>query len=546
MQQKIRNLTAFVALSGLGLMAFKPANDKFFEIAKNLEIFTNLYKELNTYYVDELNPSKLMRTGVDAMLDSLDPYTNYISESDIEGYRYITEGKYNGFGAQIKKLGESVTIVEQYEGSPAQKAGLKVGDVVVAIDGKSAKGKSSEAVTEIIRGFPGTELEMTIRRPGTEKDQNVKITRDEVNVPNVPYSGMVTKEVGYVALNVFSRDAGKNIADAVEKLKKDNAAMKSIILDLRDNGGGLLTEAVNLVNVFVPKGELVVTTKGRVKDWDRSFKTLNAPVDDQIPLAVLIDKYSASASEIVCGTVQDLDRGVLIGQRSYGKGLVQNTKEVGYNAKLKLTTAKYYIPSGRCIQGVRYENGHPIDIADSLRVAFKTKNGRTTYDGGGVKPDLVLTSDTSAAILRGLYEKHTIFHYVTQFAIKNPTIAAADKFVFQDFEGFKQYLTVQKFTYKTETEKMLGVLRDKTLDREHFSALKADVKLIEEKIAIEKKNDLDKYKAQIISAIEKEIIGRYYYQKGKTQIGLRNDKEIAEAVALLNNPAKYKALLGKN
>ncbi len=544
MNKKILKITAFCAISGIGFMAFKPANDKFFEIAKNLEIFTNLYKELNTYYVDDLNPSKLMRTGVDAMLESLDPYTNYISESDIEGYRYITEGKYNGFGAQIKKMDDNITIIEQYEGSPAQKSGLKVGDVIVAIDGKSAKGKSSEAVTEIIRGFPGTEIEMTIRRPSAEKDQTIKIIRDEVNVPNVPYSGMVTPEVGYVALNVFSRDAGKHVSEAIEKLKKDNASMKSIVLDLRDNGGGLLTEAVNLVNIFIPKGELVVTTKGRVKDWDRSFKTLNAPLDDQMPLAVLIDKHSASASEIVCGTMQDLDRGVLIGQRSYGKGLVQNTKEVGYNAKLKLTTAKYYIPSGRCIQGVRYDNGHPVDIADSLRVAFKTRNGRPTYDGGGVKPDIVLTSDTSAAILRGLFEKNMIFHYVTQFALKNPTIAAADKFVFNDFEGFKQFLTQRKFTYKTETEKVLTSLKDK-LDKEHFYALKTDVKAIEEKVAIEKKTDFDKYKSQIVDAIEKEIVGRYYYQKGKTQMGLRNDKEIAEAVTLLNNPAKYKALLGK-
>jgi carboxyl-terminal processing protease len=544
MNKKILKITAFCAISGIGFMAFKPANDKFFEIAKNLEIFTNLYKELNTYYVDDLNPSKLMRTGVDAMLESLDPYTNYISESDIEGYRYITEGKYNGFGAQIKKMDDNITIIEQYEGSPAQKSGLKVGDVIVAIDGKSAKGKSSEAVTEIIRGFPGTEIEMTIRRPSAEKDQTIKIIRDEVNVPNVPYSGMVTPEVGYVALNVFSRDAGKHVSEAIEKLKKDNASMKNIILDLRDNGGGLLTEAVNLVNIFIPKGELVVTTKGRVKDWDRSFKTLNAPLDDQMPLAVLIDKHSASASEIVCGTMQDLDRGVLIGQRSYGKGLVQNTKEVGYNAKLKLTTAKYYIPSGRCIQGVRYDNGHPVDIADSLRVAFKTRNGRPTYDGGGVKPDIVLTSDTSAAILRGLFEKNMIFHYVTQFALKNPTIATADKFAFNDFEGFKQFLTLRKFTYKTETEKVLTSLKDK-LDKEHFYALKTDVKAIEEKVAIEKKTDFDKYKSQIVDAIEKEIVGRYYYQKGKTQMGLRNDKEIAEAVTLLNNPAKYKALLGK-
>ncbi|MCB0618683.1 MAG: S41 family peptidase, partial [Saprospiraceae bacterium] len=303
---------------------FKSDQGKYFEISKNLEIFTNLYKEINTYYVDDLDPSKIMRTGIDAMLESLDPFTNYISESDIEGFRYITEGRYNGIGAQIALIRDYVTITEPYEDSPAFKAGLKAGDQIVAVEGRSAKGKTPDEVDAILKGYPGTEIELTVRRPGEDKDLSIKLSRDEVKVPNVPYSGMVNDGIGYIALTTFTRDAGRNVGDALMKLKKDHPDLKGVIFDLRGNGGGLLTEAVNVSNVFIPKGELVVTTKGKVQDWDRSFKTLNAPIDEKIPLVVLINDRSASASEIVSGVLQDYDRGGLLGQRSYGKGLVQN------------------------------------------------------------------------------------------------------------------------------------------------------------------------------------------------------------------------------
>jgi len=516
---------------------------KFFEIAKNIEIFTNLYKEINTYYVDDLDPAKLMRTGVDAMLESLDPYTNYISESEIEGFRYITEGKYNGIGAQIKIIDDYITITEPYEDSPAFKAGLKAGDQLVAVDGHPAKGKSSEEVNEILKGYPGTAVELTIRRPGEDKDLKIKLVRDEVRVPNVPYHGMVADGIGYVALTTFTRQAGRNVAKGLKALKEENPDLKGVILDLRGNGGGLLAEAVNVCNVFIPKGELVVTTKGKVKDWDRSFKTLNPPVDAEIPLAVLINNNSASASEIVCGVIQDLDRGVLIGQRSYGKGLVQNTRDVGYSSKVKMTTAKYYIPSGRCIQSVEYQDGKPAHIPDERRTPFKTRNGRVVLDGGGLKPDVLMDRDGESDILKTLEEKPLIFNYVTQYCLKHETIPPVEDFHFSEWDGFLGYLYENHFYYDTKSEQVLEKFKEQAkADGYH---LEGDVEAIKVKIIAAEKDNLEKHKAAIINEIEKEISGRYYYRKGKIKIGLRNDEEIKKAVEVLKDKELYKNLLTK-
>lgn len=520
-------------------------HNKYFEISKNIEIFTNTYKEINTYYVDDLDPGKLMRIGLDAMLAHLDPYTNYISETEIEGFRYITDGKYNGIGAMILKIDDYVTIIEPYDDCPAQKAGLKAGDIILAVDGKSAEGKSTDDVRAILKGFPGTEVKLKIKRPGESNDMDISLIRDEVIVPNVPYSGMVSDEVGYVALTTFTRNAGKNVGDAIKKLKAENPKMKGVIFDLRGNGGGLLTEAVNVSNVFIPKGEMVVTTKGKVADWDRSFKTLNKSIDEQIPLVVLIDKGSASASEIVSGVIQDLDRGVLIGQRSYGKGLVQNTRDVGYNSKVKMTTAKYYVPSGRCIQGVSYEDGEPIDIPDSLRTVFKTRNGRTVLDGGGVKPDLMVTEHSDLPIIKDLMRKHMIFEYATQYTIQKSEIDSVDVFRFKDFDGFAAFLQKKGFKYETKSEKALEKL-SKIAKREGFAdVFKADLKTIQDKIEAEKKNELYENKEAITSLIEKEIASRYYFQKGRIQIGLRNDQEIKEALSILKDEGRYNELLAR-
>ncbi len=534
---------------GLVLVAFftsasidsPPNHEKYFEISKNIEIFTNLYKEINTYYVDEIDPAKLMRIGVDAMLESLDPYTNYISESEIEGFRYITEGKYNGIGALFRKVDGKIMITEPWEGQPAQKAGLKAGDVITAVDGKSTAGRSTEDVIDILKGYPGTEVFLTVQRFGENKQRKITLVRDEVNVPNVPYSGMISDDIGYVALTTFTRNAGKNVGAAVKKLKEENPNLKGVVFDLRGNGGGLLTEAVDVSNVFIPKNEMVVTTRGKVKDWDRSFKTLNKPVDEEIPLVVLIDNGSASASEIVSGVLQDLDRGVLLGQRSYGKGLVQNTRDVGYNSKVKLTTAKYYIPSGRCIQSVKYDNGEPLDIPDVERTPFKTRSGRPVLDGGGVKPDMMVGENEELRVIKSLNSKYLIFSFVNEFISTMPEMTSIEDFKFDGFDQFVDFLKKRDYSYESESEKMLNRLMAKAQE-ENFE-ITDELKDAAEKINTVKIKDITKYEAKISSLIEKEIASRFFYEKGKIKMGLRNDEEIKEAIDLINDPAKYNSLL---
>lgn len=515
--------------------------NKYFEILKNLEIFTNLYKEINTYYVDDVDPGQLMRTGIDAMVESLDPFTNYISESEIEGYRFMTEGKYNGIGAISQKIDSFVTIVELYEGQAAAEAGLKPGDRIIAVDGKDAVGKSPEEVNNILRGFPGTEVRLTIRRPGLTEDIDISLERSEVEVDNVPYYGMLNDEIGYIALTTFTREAGKNVAKALISLEEEHEGLKGIVFDLRGNGGGLLTEAVNVSNVFIPRGETVVTTKGKVKEWDRSFNTMGNATDEEVPLVVLINDRSASASEIVSGVMQDYDRGVLMGQRSYGKGLVQNTRDIGYNSKLKLTTAKYYIPSGRCIQSVEYEDGEPVDIPDGQRTPFKTRNGRTVLDGGGVKPDIVVDKFTDAAIVKSLIDQHLIFEFVTEHFIGVDSIGAVEDYRFEDFDAFVAYLDDRAFQYDTESEKLLKKLVEAS--EEDGYDLKDEIASLQQDIKASKKDALQKNQEIIVDLVEKEVASRYYYQRGKIKMGLRNDKEIEEAIALLGDTARYNTVL---
>lgn len=537
---KIGGLVVLI-LGGLANTVYTPTNRQF-DILKNIEIFTALYKEVNTYYVDDLDPGKLMRTGIDAMMESLDPFTNYISESDIEGYRFLTEGRYHGIGAVSEKMGDYVTITELYEDQPADKAGLKVGDKIVEIDGKSAFGRTTDQVNEILRGYPGSSVELTVERPGEKNKQKIRLVRGEVNVPNVPYSGMVSEDIGYIALTTFTRQAGQNVGNALQELKKENPGLKGVIFDLRGNGGGLLSEAVNVSNIFIPRNELVASTKGKVKDWDRSFKTLNPPVDLDIPLVVLINKNSASASEIVSGVMQDYDRGVLLGQRSYGKGLVQNTRDLGYNAKVKMTTAKYYIPSQRCIQSVEYEDGEPVHIPDDKRAVFKTRNGRKVLDGGGISPDVYIKKPTEEGILKSLMEDHLIFDYVSKFCAENPEIAAVEDFHFQDFAGFLAFLKERNFEYESQTEIMLQKLMVKSTAE--GVDLTSSIQEIQQKVENAKQDELQAHKDEIIDLIEKEIAGRYYYQRGKVQMGLRNDEEIQEAMNVIKNEERYKEILG--
>ncbi len=545
--KKIKSIAIILCTVVLGFMTLSfvvgDNHGKYFQIAKNIEIFSNLYKEINTYYVDDVEPAQLMRIGVDAMLESLDPYTNYISESEIEGFRFLLDGKYGGIGADTEQIDGKIVITNVFEGLGADKAGIKVGDVVKTIDGKETEAKSSENVKDILKGSIGSTVELILARAGATKDIKVTITREEVQVPNVPFSGMVSDNVGYIVLTTFTQNAGKNVSDALKKLQKENPSMKGVILDLRGNGGGLLREAINVSNVFIPKGEEIVVTRGKVKDWDKSFRTLNSPVDLDIPLAVLIDNNSASASEIVSGVIQDLDRGVLMGQQSYGKGLVQNTRDVGYNSKVKLTTAKYYIPSGRCIQAVSYKDGEPVDIDDKLRTSFKTQNGRKVLDGGGVQPDVVLKNDELSNVLRGLNKEHLIFKYASYYTQKNEKIPAPTEFKFTEFADFMNFISNESFSYDTETEQMLTKLAEKAKEDKYYDAVSYDIKSIRDKILQNKKNDIKKYKEQITSDIEKEIVNRYYYKKGQIEVALRNDGEIKEAIQLLNDDDRYKKIL---
>lgn len=533
-------LVAALAFVVFTAATVSPVNDKFFEIMKAIEVYTNVYKEVNTYYVDDIEPNKLMRTGIEAMVSSLDPYTNYISETDVELARLRQSGKYQGIGADIEYIEGLPTIMVLFKDQPADKAGLKTGDRLLEIDGRETIGYNREQLEEIMRGFPGTTMKLTVERPGAGQ-KNLELLRGDVSIPNVPYSGMLANNVGYVALTTFTQQAGKNVRDAVSKLRADNPEMKGVVLDLRNNGGGLLNEAVEIVNIFVPKDELIVTTKGKVREWDRSYKTRGNPLDLELPVAVLINNKSASASEIVSGSLQDLDRGVLIGQRSYGKGLVQNIMETGYGSRVKITTAKYYIPSQRCIQALEYRDGKPFDIPDSERAVFKTRSGRPVLDGGGVAPDIELPVLGGKNITKGLLEEHVIFDFVNEWVTANPTIDSVADFRFQDWDKFVGFLQRADYEYTSKAEKALEKALEAT--KEEGYDISAALKAIQTQVDQEQLAAIQGYKAEIINIIEKEIAGRYYYQRGVVQMGLRNDKEVQEAIAVLNDPARYAELL---
>ncbi len=532
-------LISIVAL--LGVSATSIQQDKLYEISKNIEIFINVYKELNANYVDDLDPNQLMRVGLDAMVASLDPYTNYISESQVASYMINTEGRYEGIGAIVEKIGDYVTIVEPYEGSPVLEVGLKAGDMIIGIEGQSTLGKSREEVTSFYRGVPGTKVRLKIQTPkGEIKD--VDVERSEVSTPNVPYSGFVSEDIGYIALSVFTADASKNIKKALKDLKEENSNIKGLILDLRDNGGGLLREAINISNIFIPKDKEVVSVKSKVRERDETYRTMTTPDDTEIPLVILINKNSASASEIVSGVIQDYDRGVLMGQRSYGKGLVQNTREVGYNSRIKLTTSKYYIPSGRCIQSVMYEDGEPVDIPDDKRSKFKTSNGRIVLDGGGISPDVKLDLPQSSELLSALKKDYMIFKFTNAYIENVDTSMANNEFVFDEFNTFISFLEDQKFSYETEAEELLNELRSQ-IRAVDFSKLDQQLKIIDQSLNQMKMTAYEANKSAIIDAIEIEIATRLAYQRGKAFQRLKNDAEIDEAVKLLNDPARYQSIL---
>jgi carboxyl-terminal processing protease len=464
----------------VGIIGIAATNTtEYFEISKNLEIFASLYKELNSYYVDDIDPNEFMKEGIDAMLLSLDPYTTYYSEAEIENYRFETTGKYGGIGSLIKKDEDFIIISEPYANYPADKAGLIAGDKIVSVDGSIVKGKTSEEVSKYLKGEPGTKITVNILRPqadGSDIEMNLEIIREEVKVKNVPFYGLVENDIAYIKLSNFTQQAGKEVEDAFKALQKQNPNLKGVVLDLRGNPGGLLHEAVNISNVFINKGELIVFTKGKVAEWYKDFKTINEALDTQIPLVVLTNRGSASASEIVSGAIQDLDRGVIVGQKTFGKGLVQTTRKLTYNTQLKVTTAKYYIPSGRCIQAINYaekdEDGAVKRLPDSLKVAFKTSNGRTVYDGGGIDPDFETEVEYLSDISISLARKDLIFDYATVYKATNSTLHDGVKFRVseKEYQDFIAWLQNKDYDYITESEALLEEFKATAEEEDYFGA----------------------------------------------------------------------------
>lgn len=546
--RKIKLWLLIIALAGYAVLSYSFI-DNYFEVSKNLDIFATLFRELNMYYVDETNPGDLMKKGIDHMLESLDPYTNYIPESEIEDYRYMTTGQYGGIGALIRQYDGKIMVAEPYEGYPAQKSDLRAGDVIVEVNGISTKGKKTDEVSKLLKGAPNTLVKVVVEREGEKKPLEKNITREEIKVKSVSYYGMLNERIGYIKLNGFTENAANEVKDALSELKK-NKNFNYLIFDLRGNPGGLLKEAVDIVNLFVQKGQSIVSTKGKIKEWDKTHVALNTPVDTATPMAVLINRGSASASEIVSGALQDFDRAVIIGQRSFGKGLVQQTRPLSYNAQLKVTVAKYYIPSGRCIQALDYthknDDGSVDKVPDSLITAFKTvKNGRIVYDGAGIAPDIALEPERYSNIAASLITKSLIFDYVTNYCLTHPTIAKASDFTLSDsdYDNFTAYLSNKEYDYTTKTEKLMTDLKKSAEEEKNYDGAKAEYEALQAKFAHSKKEDLKKYKEEIKNLLEEEIASRYYYQKGRLEASLRTDNEVKKAEAILNDTTQYKSIL---
>lgn len=519
-----------------------------FEVIKNLELLDQIYQHLDMYYVDEPQTGKLSKTGIDAMLKALDPYTVFYPESDIEDYKMMTTGQYGGIGALIRKLDEYTYIAEPYEGNPAQKSGLCAGDKIISIDGKSMKGVASDDVSSALKGPKGTTIIVEVEREG-EGTKKISITRDEIKLPDVPYSGMLDSEIGYIKLNSFTQTAAADVKSAFIEMQAKG--MKSLVLDLRGNGGGLLIEAVKIVNLFVKKDQVVVTTKGRVSDENYVYKTQEQPLDLNIPLTILIDGGSASASEIVAGSIQDLDRGVIVGNTSFGKGLVQRTYDLKYGSKMKLTIAKYYTPSGRCVQRLEYYDKEtdekPKEVPDSLLKIFKTQNGRDVIDGRGIVPDIEVELPEMSRLTATIYANDLIFKYATLYKTRHSEIATADKFELADseYDDFKKFVLSQEFTYSTASEEMLKKMKDAAEEEGFLTDAQAEYDALMAKVVPSKERDLEKFKSEIKMLLENEIVSRYYYQKGRALNSFKEDEVLDKALEILKNSNQYNTILGK-
>lgn len=546
--KKGRKRLALVLVSTIVLVAFvAPPAEKYFEIAKSLDIFSTLFKEVNAYYVDDVDPKKLIDQGINGMLENLDPYTIYISEDETESFSIQTTGQYAGIGALIGIVNNKTVVTHPYHGFPAYRAGVKVGDEFVSVDGQNMKGKPSSAVSAALKGKPKTEVEIVLHRPGIKDDIRFKILRERIKITNVVYSGMIDANTGYIKLDDFTPGAGKEVEEAVVRLK--NSGAKRLILDLRDNPGGLMYEAINIVNIFIPKNKEVVSTKGKAADWNKTYLTLNEPLDTEIPLAVLTSNGSASAAEIVAGALQDYDRAVLIGERTFGKGLVQTTRPLAYNAQLKVTTAKYYIPSGRCIQALDYahrqSDGSVNRFADSLKAEFKTAHGRKVYDGAGLDPDVPVAPETFGSAAAELVTSGLLFEYASIYCAETTAPSSLKGFRLSDAEynKFVAWVKTQEFKYSDQLEKRADDLIAAAKTEKYYSDLSASLTDLKNRIAANRENDFTRFKKEISSLLELEIAFHYGLDAGQAEASIDRDPDILEAVKVLADDARYKHML---
>ncbi len=525
----------------------KAQNQNNFEISKSLDIYANVLRELNLNYVDEISPGELNQIAIDAMLTALDPYTVFVPESQIEDFQLMTTGEYGGIGSLIQKIGDYVYISEPYEGFPAQEAGLKAGDRILEINGLDAKSKNSPEISELLKGQPGTTLQMRIGREGVQDPIDFELVRKRIRIDNIPYHTVYEGGIGYMRLTGFTQKAATEVKKVMEAMHQENDSLNGLIIDLRGNGGGLLNEAVDITNLFIDRGELVVTTKGKSTDRTVVHRTRNLTTEAELPVVVMVNEGSASASEIVAGALQDYDRAVIIGQRTFGKGLVQNVLPLTYNTQMKVTVAQYFIPSGRGIQAIDYKhnNGNGTKIPDSLFSSFRTRNGRLVYDGGGILPDIQVEPREFSLLSSQLFGQNIIFQFANKFARENDAPESAENFMITDdiYKDFVQFVHQQDFVHQTESEEAIQLLRETAEDEAYLHAISDQIQQLEEQLKAYKANDLYKYRAEIEELLHVEIATRYYYQKGKIRASLVNDKELKEARAILSDRNRYEELL---
>ncbi len=546
---KTKNSIFYAIVLVIGIVAFlgfKEGDD--FKIAKNLDIYYSLFRDVNIYYVDETDPEEMIENSINAMLKKLDPYTVYIPEKDKDEFTFMTTGHYGGIGALIRNNGEYPIVAQPYRDFPADKAGLKAGDKILEIDGKSTNEYRLNEVSERLKGIPQTKVKLLIERPFSNEKFEKELVREEIQIKSVPYYGLADEGVGYIRVTKFTLNVSREVKDALRELKTEHQ-ITSLILDLRGNPGGLLVEAPKLCNLFVNKGEEIVSTKGKIKKWNQTLKTTDFAYDIDIPIVVLVSRGSASASEIVAGALQDLDRAVILGERTFGKGLVQTTIPLSYNSQVKVTTAKYYTPSGRCVQALDYtnrnEDGSVGHVPDSLISEFTTKNGRKVYDGGGIIPDIKVEPEELSQMSISLITQNVVFDFATKFAYENPKISSVEEFNITDeiYNNFVQFALLDSFKYETQSERKLNELEKIVKNEKYYDRVKEELENLREKLINDKETDLINFKAEVIQFLRDEIVGRYYYEDGQIETNLKDDIQLHKAIEILNDQNQYKSIL---